>query len=125
MTKIKTALESKRNGIYYNNRIILPFKCEFLKIIFENKIITDFSSGNTDVEIVEHENFTDIYFKKYKDIQNEFSKYESIKLIVCEKDADIFDFNNHIKLLLYIENEHIIKIELPDENQIIIDWLWN
>lgn len=121
MTKIKTALEQKKNGIYYNNRIILPFKCEFLKIIFENKIITDFSSNNPDAEIIEHESFTDIYFKKYKDIQSELSKYESIKLIVCEKDENIFDFKNHIKLCLYIEDEHIIKIELPDNNQIIFD----
>lgn len=121
MSKIKYAIEQKKNGIYYNNRVILPFKCEFLKIIFEDKIITNFSSTNPDVEIIEHDYFTDIYFKKYKDIQNEFSKYEPIKLIVCEKDDDIFDFKNHIKLLLYLENEHTIKIELPDENQIIID----
>lgn len=121
MSKVKFALEQKKNGIYYNNRVILPFKCEFLKIIFENNIITDFSSNNHNVEIIEHDYFTDIYFKNYKDIQNEFSKYEPIKLIVCEKDEDIFDFNNHIKLLLYIEDEHLIKIEIPDENQIIID----
>ncbi|MCX8057234.1 MAG: hypothetical protein N3F03_06475 [Ignavibacteria bacterium] len=119
--KVKNAIEQKKNGIYYNNRILLPFKCEFLKVIFEDKIITNFSSSNPDIEIVEHENFTDIYFKKYKDIQNEFSQYEPIKIIVCEKDEDIFDFKNHIKLLLYLENEHLIKIELPDENQIIID----
>jgi hypothetical protein len=119
--KVRTALEKKKNGIYSYNRLILPFKCNFLKIIIEDDIITNFSSSNPDVEIVENENFTDIYFKKYKDIQNEFSKYENIKLIVCEKDEDIFDFKNHIKLLLYIENEHIVRIELPDENQIIID----
>lgn len=119
--KIKEALEQKKNGIYYYNRIILPFKCEFLKIIFEDKIITDFSSCSPDIEIVEHENFTDLYFKKYKDVQSEFSEYEPIKIIACEKGADIFDFNNHIKLLLYIENEHLVKIELPSENQIIID----
>lgn len=119
--KVKKALEQKKNGIYYNNRIILPFKCEFLKIIFEDTIITNFSPSNPDVEIIEHENFTDIYFKKCKDLQTECSKYESIKLVVCEKDEDIFDFNNHLKLLLYLENEHLIKIELPNENQIIID----
>lgn len=121
MNTIKEALETKKNGIYYNNRIILPFKCEFLKIIFEDKIITDFSSSSPDVEIIEHDHFIDIYFKKYKDIQNEFSKYENIKLIICEKSEDIFDFSKHIKLLLYLENEHFIRIELPEENQIIID----
>jgi hypothetical protein len=121
MSTLKEALDKKRNGIYYNNRVILPFKCEFLKIIFEDKIITDFSSSSSEVEIIEHNNFTDVYFKKYKDIQNEFSKYDNIKLIVCEKSDDIFDFSKHIKLLLYIENEHLVRIELPEENQIIID----
>lgn len=121
MSSIREALENKKFGMYYNNRVLLPFKCNFLKIIFEDKIITNFSSTSSDVEIVEHDNFTDIYFKKYKDIQNEFTKYENIKLIICEKFDDIFDFSKHIKLCLYIENEHTIRIEIPEENQIIID----
>lgn len=121
MNSVKKALEEKKHGIYYNNRDILPFKCEFLKIIFEDHIITDFSSNSPDVEIIEHDNFTDVYFKKWKDIQTVISEYENIKLIVCEKGDDIFDFSSHIKLLLYIENEHIIRIELPDNNHIIID----
>ncbi len=121
MSTVKQALEQKKNGIYYNNRIILPFKCEFLKIIFEDLNITDFSRSSKEVEIIEHENFTDVYFKRYHDLQQELSKYESIKLIICEKNDDIFDFNKHIKLLLYLENEHIVRIELPDENQIIVD----
>lgn len=121
MSTVKKALEEKKHGIYYNNRLILPFKCNFLKIIFDEDIITDFSSTNSDVEIIEHENFTDIYFKKYKDIQTELSKYENIKLIVSEKNDDIFDFSKHIKLLLYVENNHKIRIELPDNNHIIID----
>lgn len=121
MSTVKKALEEKKHGIYYNNRVILPFKCEFLKIIFEDHIFTDFSSNSPDVEIIEHENFTDIYFKKYKDIQTELSKFENIKLIISEKNDDIFDFSKHIKLLLYIENDHRIRIELPDNNHIIID----
>ncbi len=121
MNSVQKAIEEKKHGIYYNNRLILPFKCEFLKIIFEDYIITNFSSTSPDVEIIEHENFTDVYFKKYKDIQTELSKFENIKLILCEKGDDIFDFSRHIKLLLYIENEHIIRIELPDNNHIIID----
>lgn len=121
MSKISEALALNKNGLHYNNRLILPFKCHLLKIMIEEDIITDFSSCSPHVDIMEYENFTDIYFKKYKDLKDELSQFENIKMIICEKDADIFDLNSHLKLILYLENDHIVRIETPSENQIVID----
>ncbi len=121
MSKIIDALDKKLNGLHYYNRIILPFKCHFLKIMIEEDIITNFSNSSPDLEIIEHENFTDLYFKKYKDLMEELSEYENVKMILCEKDADIFDLKSHVKIILYLEDDHIVRIEKPGENQILID----
>ncbi|MCX8010964.1 MAG: hypothetical protein N3A61_07420, partial [Ignavibacteria bacterium] len=95
--------------------------CNFLKLVIQDDIVYDFSSESDDVIIEEHSNFTDIYFKNYKSLKEEISKYETIKLICVEKEMDLFDLNNHIKLVLHLQDEHFILIELLDPNQIFIE----
>ncbi|MFH2003425.1 MAG: hypothetical protein ABIK27_01570 [Bacteroidota bacterium] len=121
MYTIKEALEKKKTGLYYGNRIILPFKCTMLKLIYQSEIITDFSQCSSEVVVCEGENFTDIYMKKHKYLKDDISKYENIKLIAAEKGSDIFDFSTHIKLILTLNNDHKIKIEEPTDDQVFID----
>jgi hypothetical protein len=121
MNTINEALEKKKNGLYYGNRIILPFKCTILKLIYQSEIITDFSECSSEVVIYEGENFTDIYMKKHKNLKDDISKYENIKLIAAEKGSDIFDFSSHVKIILTLNNDHKIKIEKPTDDQVFID----
>ena len=113
MNSIGEALKNKKSGLYYNNRIILPFKAYFLKVIVEHEIITDFSSASKGILINEEKDFTDIYFHDYKDLKNSLSKYESIKMVVAEKDKDIFNPSRYKYNIVYKGN--IFYYNDPDE----------
>ena len=121
MNSIGEALKNKKSGLYYNNRLILPFKAYFLKVIVEHEIITDFSSASKGILINEEKDFTDIYFHDYKELKNSLSKYEGIKMVVAEKDTDIFNPDNHIKLAVYLKEKHKALIEPTDDDILFIE----
>ena len=107
---IDEVIANKKNCLYYGNRLLLPFNAHFMKVIIDDDIITDFSSKSKDLEIIEQAGFTEIYFKQYKDLRECVSKYEAIKLIAVNKDDDIFDFNNHKKISLYLKENHNVSL---------------
>jgi len=121
MSKIEEILKSKSNGLCYGNRIILPFKAHFLKVIVDSKIIMDFSPGSKGIYIHEEENFTDLYFNDYEDLKSDITKYEAIKMVVVEKGKDVFNFDNHIKIALYLEDKHKVRIEPSDHDIIFLE----
>lgn len=121
MKSLNEILKNKINGMYYGNRILLPFHCHILKIVIENDIITDFSINNKGSYINEDPDFTEIYFLDYPDLEENISKFENIKLILVEKGKNIFDFNMHRKIALHPEGNHILSINELDENTIFID----
>ncbi len=118
---INEILNKNAKGLYYGNRIILPFKAHFLKIIVDDEIYTDFSPGSKVLSIVEQDLFTDIYFREIDDLKDEVSGYESIKMVAVEKGEDIFDFKNHIKIAIYLEDNHQVKLEKTDEDILFIE----
>lgn len=121
MSKIEETLKNKLSGLYYGNRIILPFKAHFLKVIVDSKIIMDFSPGSKGIYVREEENFTDLYFNDYEDLKSSVTKYEAIKMVVVEKGNDVFNFDNHIKVALYIEDKHKVRIEPSDHDIIFLE----
>lgn len=114
-------IENKLYGLYYGNRLILPFQCIFLKIIINKDIIFDFSTGSKFITVAEGKNYTDLYFHQYDNIQETITEFESIKMVVVEKNKDIFDFENHIKLAIYFEKKHKLRIEKTDEDILFIE----
>jgi hypothetical protein len=118
---LSETVKNKNYGLYYGSRLILPFKAHFLKIILNDDIYTDFSPGSKTVALIEQPSFTDVYFKEIENIADELSRYESIKMVVVEIGKDIFDFNNHLKIALYPEEKHRLKIELTDEDILFIE----
>lgn len=118
---IINALDKKATGLFFGNRVILPFQCYFLKVIIENDIITDFSSSSKGIMVEEDDSFTSIYFHDYAKLQQEVSKYESIKMVVVDKGEDLFDTNNHIKLALYLRDEHKVVIEKTDAEILFLE----
>ncbi len=121
MSTIEDMLKNNKGGLYYGNRALLPFTCNLLKVIIDDEIIMDFSSTSKAISYTSFEDFCEIYFKQYKNLKDVVSKYESIKLIAVDKDKDIFNFDNHIKLVIRVEDEHKLKIEKTDEDILFIE----
>jgi hypothetical protein len=121
MKSLDEVLKMSLTGMYYGNRVLLPFHCHILKIVIEKDIITDFSIRDKGAFINEVQEYTEIYFIDYPELEENISKYENIKMIVVEKGKDLFDFNNHRKIALHPEGKHILTIKELDENTIFID----
>jgi len=121
MTTLNEVLKSKSKGLYYKNRLILPFSGIFLKVIVNDDIIMDFSPSSKHIFIEDHNDYTDIYFKEYKHLKDAVSKFEAIKMVLVEKGENIFDFNNHKKIVIYLEEKHQVKIEETDEDILFIE----
>jgi hypothetical protein len=121
MKSLDEVLKMSLSGMYYGNRVLLPFHCHILKIVIEKDIITDFSIRDKGAYINEVSEYTEIYFIDYPELEENISKYENIKMIVVEKGKDLFDFNNHRKIALHPEGKHILTIKELDENTIFID----
>lgn len=121
LKSISEVLENKLNGLYYGNRVLLPFACDILKVIIEDEISMDFSPSSKSIFINETESYTEIYFKNFKNLRDTVSKYESIKIIAVEKDKDIFLMDNHIKLALEPGENHNLKIEKSDKDILFLE----
>ena len=121
MKKIEHTLKNNLDGLYFGNRIILPFHAHFLKVVLENEIITDFSNSSEGVQVVEDDDFTSLYFLEIKSLKEKLSKFSSIKMVVCEKDKNIFDFSNHTKLVCYVKEKHKLVIEQLDQDITFIE----
>jgi len=121
MNTINEVLKKKKRGLHYRRRVILPFSGHLLKVKIEDNILTDFSPTSKHIYVKEDEGFMSIYFKEYKDLAEEISKYEAIKIIIVEKDKDMFDLRNHRKLLLYPGENHDLKIEAADDDILFIE----
>jgi hypothetical protein len=121
MASLNDILKSKPEGLYYNNRLILPFQGIFLKIIVNDDVIMDFSPSSKQIYISENENYTDIYFKEYRHLKDTVSKYESIKMVLVEKGKDIFNFGNHKKIAVYLKEKHQVSIQETEDDILFIE----
>jgi hypothetical protein len=121
MKSIKEVLKEKKTGLYFGNRVLLPFSCHIIKLNIENDLITDFSPSFKGVHISENDDFMEIYFYDYKNLKEVITKYEAIKMIVVEKGKDVFNLKNHIKLALHPEEDNQLRIEELGENRIFIE----
>ncbi|KAB2843594.1 MAG: hypothetical protein F9K45_05890 [Melioribacteraceae bacterium] len=121
MKKLKEVLENKINGMYYGNRILLPFKAEILKAIIESNTVTDFSDFSEQAEYNIKDTFTEIYFYEYEDLSDFISAYETIKFILVEEGDDVFNKQNHKKIILHVKENHVIEIEEAGGDTIFFD----
>lgn len=108
-------------GLYYGNRLILPFKADFLKIVIDDELIVDFSMDGEKVEISEEEYFTNIYFLDEEDLAEVVTKFETIKIVAVEKKQSLFDLKCHKMLALSLEEPHFVNIKYITEEMLFID----
>ncbi len=121
MKTIKEVLDKNLTGLVFGNRILLPFHCHILKLNIENDLITDFSPCCKGVHISENPDYMEIYFHDYKDLAAVQTEFELIKMIVVEKEKDVFDNKNHIKIGLKIQDNHTVVIQTLGEDNIFIE----
>ncbi|GMU85723.1 MAG: hypothetical protein AMXMBFR48_09650 [Ignavibacteriales bacterium] len=116
MASLSEILARGKDGMYFGNRLILPFHCELLKVIIDDDIITDFSTSERGVSLRYAENFMDVYCLDYKNLKDAISKFEAVKFIAVEKGEDIFDDKKHIKFVVYLKEKNKTRIELADKD---------
>jgi hypothetical protein len=121
MRTLDEVLKNNINGLHYGNRVLLPFKADILKAVVENDIIMDFSSQRKEACYNKYDNFTEIYFFEYPNLEEVVTEFETIKLVIVEEGKDIFDFENHRKLALHIKENHKLIIEETNEDILFIE----
>lgn len=112
---IYEAISIGKRGLWVGNRLLLPFHANFLKIIIDDEIITDFSSHSKFIEIDYYDSFTSVYFLKYTDLSQAVSEFKPIKIIAVEQHDDIFSVNSHKKLSLHFKDKHEVLIEFNSD----------
>ena len=121
MKTLDDVLRNNLHGLHYGNRVLLPFQVEILKAVVESDIITDFSSTSNGANYKIYSDYTEIYFHDYKILSEVVSEFEKIKLVVVEKGKDVFDFANHRKIALQIEEKHKLLISEINDDTLFIE----
>ena len=119
MDSIENVIKSGQKGLYYGNRVLLPFHANLLKVVIEQDIITDFSPSSKGCFVKQTDDFIEIYFYDYPNLKETISKYENIKMVAVDKGKSVFDLMNHKKIVLYLEDKHQLRIEEIDEDEIL------
>ena len=118
-SKIKEQIRGGATGFYIGSRMILPFKCQFLKLIVDNHIVTEFV-GNKHVQISQEAANTSIYFKESGKLGDFEGSYEYIKLIIAGLEDELTNRGNHLKVICSIEENHVVKLELAEDNDDVL-----
>lgn len=121
MKTLDEVLKNNLIGLHYGNRVLLPFKVDILKAVIESEIITDFSSTKKGASYCITDGFTEIYFYDYKILSEVVTEHEKIKLVIVEKGKDIFDFVNHRKIALHVDDKHKLLISEINEDTLFIE----
>jgi len=121
MKSIDEILNENGSGLHYGNRILLPFKAEILKIVIDSAIITDFSKQLHGASVRVSEYYTEIYFYDYKNLEEELTEYDLIKIVLVQQGKDVFNFENHIPIELKVQDNHKLSINKISDNTMFFE----
>lgn len=117
---IKESLEQSKTGFHIGHRLILPFKCNIIKVIFGRDNYTELVGGKN-IKLHQDPMNTSIYVRSAGKLDSYINSHKHIKLICAELDSDLTDINNHIKLILSIKEAHVVEIEIPGDDVLFIE----
>ena len=120
MSKIENQISEGKKGFYIGTRMILPFKCQFIKLVVSNHIYTEFV-GNEHIKVSQDAQNTSIYFREAGRLNNFEGSYENIKMVVAELDADLCDRKTHLKLICKIEDNRYVNIRKATSDDLFIE----
>lgn len=121
MKTINEVLKGNDSGLYYGNRVLLPFKAEILKIVIDSQIITNFSKQPHGASVRVTDYYTEIYFCDYKNLEEELTEYDVIKIILVQQGEDVFFNENHIPIQLKIESKHKLSIQKIGDDKLFFE----
>lgn len=116
INKIKSGVK----GFYIGKRLILPFKCQLIKLIVQSDIFTEFV-GNEDIKISQEAKNTSIYFRETGKLSDMKGSYQFIKLIVAGLNENLCDRTTHIKLVCKLLDNHEVEIGFPPDDVLFIE----
>jgi len=116
---IKKHIKEGTEGFYIGSRMILPFKCQFIKLIVDNHIITEFV-GNSNIKVSQEKENTSIYFREAGKLNQFEGSYECIKMIISGLEDDLCDRDNHLKVIFNIKENYTVQIGLAEDNKDIL-----
>lgn len=121
---IAACLEEGKTGFTVGQRLSLPFVADLISVfvakqtslVGSDEIVTDFSPYNNKICIVEQTDRTDIFVRSVSDLQEKYGRWKGELIVTCcEKGADIFNMDNHIRLRLrFRDDQPTVKIELAE-----------
>ncbi len=118
---IESKLNADEKGFYIGNRLILPFRCNLIKLIADNHIYTEFV-GNEDVKVSQDTHNTSIYFRESGRLKRfDDDSYELVKLVVADLDVNLCDRSNHIKLICELGENHTVTVRKATREDLFIE----
>lgn len=117
--EILNIVNDEKKGFHIGNRMILPFKCNILKLIADSHIYTEFI-GNQDIKISQEQKNTSIYFREAGKLNRFEGGYKSVKLLIASEEDDLTDPENFIKVIAHILPKHKVELEIPAADDIFI-----
>lgn len=117
--QILEIIKSNKKGYYTGNRMIFPFKCNFLKVIADSHIMTEFKK-NEHISVSQEAQNTSLYFTEVGRLKHFEDGYKSIKILLAPLDCDLTDVKNHIKLICHIEGNHQVELSVPNQDDLFI-----
>jgi hypothetical protein len=125
MKSFVDAIRNGENGIVFENSVFLPFHLELLRVwigkemtlISSPECIVDVCPGNGDVAVREGELYTNLVFRRYRDLPRELGHDKGhVILHAAEKGADIFRKENlHYIRLGFQSGQKEIALEVIDD----------
>lgn len=112
-------INSNKKGYYSGNRMIFPFKCNFIKIIADSHIMTEFKKNN-DLTVSQEPLNTSLYFREIGRLNDFEDGYQYIKIVLASLEDDLSNPDNHIKILAKIEENHRVEFEIPNDDVLFI-----
>lgn len=120
MSIIEKSIQENKKGFYIGTRMILPFKCQIIKIVVDNHIYTEFV-GNNDIKISQDAQNTSLYFREAGRLHHFEGSYEKIKMVIADFDCDLCDRNNHKKVICKIEDNRYVSYRLATKEDLFIE----
>ena len=117
--ELHTVINSDKKGYHTGKRMILPFKCNIIKLIVDGHIFTELV-GSEDIKISQDFQNTSIYFREIGKLKQFEGSYSLIRIIIAPWEEDLTDKTQHIKLICKIVENHEVEIELPDQDVLFI-----
>ena len=112
-------VNSEVRGYHTGNRMILPFKCNFIKIIADSQIVTEFKKNN-DLTVSQEPKNTSLYFREVGRLKEFEGGYQYIKIILASLEDDLSNPDNHIKMICEIEENHKVNMKIPGDDVLFI-----